>query len=73
MWRKAFYNVKGFGFTLRGSDDFKLQNFRAGSAAFFETYYGTQKDGDVTNPKNLKSLDEYVSKRTNGKKCHVVM
>lgn len=51
---QGFYNVKGFGFTLRGNDDFKLQNFRAGSSAFFETYYGVGADGDVTNPKNLK-------------------
>ncbi|KAI6191511.1 Cap-specific mRNA (nucleoside-2'-O-)-methyltransferase 1 [Aphelenchoides bicaudatus] len=73
IWRKAFYNVKGFGFTLRGNDDFKLQNFRAGPAAFFETYYGVEKNGDVTNPGNLKSLEEYVMKRTNNKGCHLVM
>jgi cap1 methyltransferase len=54
IWRKAFYNVKGFGFTLRGNDDFKLQNFKAGSSAFFETFYGAHKDGDVTNPENLE-------------------
>jgi cap1 methyltransferase len=54
IWRKAFYNVKGFGFTLRGNDDFKLNNFKAGSAAFFETFYGKHKDGDVTKPENLR-------------------
>lgn len=25
LWRKGFYNAKGFGFTLAGKDDFKLQ------------------------------------------------
>ncbi|KAI6173305.1 Cap-specific mRNA (nucleoside-2'-O-)-methyltransferase 1 [Aphelenchoides besseyi] len=54
IWRKGFYNVKGFGFTLRGNDDFKLRLFRAGSAAFFETYYGVHNDGDVTKPENLE-------------------
>lgn len=53
IWRKAFYNVKGFGFTLRGNDDFKLQNFKAGSAALFETFYGSKKDGNVMDPDNL--------------------
>ncbi|KAI6244078.1 Cap-specific mRNA (nucleoside-2'-O-)-methyltransferase 1 [Aphelenchoides fujianensis] len=73
IWRKGFYNVKGFGFTLRGNDDFKLRQFRAGSSAFFETYYGVQNDGDVTVPKNLDSLAEFVKKRTNGQGCHLVM
>ena len=56
IWRKAFYNTKGFGFTLRGNDDFKLQQFRAGSAAYLETYYGEKNDGDVTDPKNLRCI-----------------
>jgi cap1 methyltransferase len=73
IWRKAFYNVKGFGFTLRNNDDFKLQNFKAGSSAFFETYYGVKQDGDVMKPENLASLEAYVKKRTNGKGCHLVM
>ncbi|KAI6205570.1 hypothetical protein M3Y94_00807300 [Aphelenchoides besseyi] len=73
IWRKGFYNVKGFGFTLRGNDDFKLRFFRAGSAAFFETYYGVHNDGDVTKPENLEGLREFVNKRTSGRGCHLVM
>ncbi|CAD5234548.1 unnamed protein product [Bursaphelenchus xylophilus] len=73
MWRKAFYNSKGIGFTLRGKDDFKLYNFKASSQAFFETYYGTNGDGDIYNPDNIKSLEDYVRRRTDGRMCDTVM
>lgn len=53
LWRKGFYNSKGFGFTLRGRDDFKLHNFKASSAASFETFYGETGDGNVYLPQNL--------------------
>ncbi|KAK6017050.1 ribosomal RNA large subunit methyltransferase J [Ostertagia ostertagi] len=65
LWRKAFYNVKGFGFTLKGKDDFKLGKFYASSAHYFEPYYGKEGDGDVTKPENINSLEEFIMKGTN--------
>ncbi|EPB79141.1 ribosomal RNA large subunit methyltransferase J [Ancylostoma ceylanicum] len=58
LWRKAFYNAKG-------KDDFKLGKFTASSAYYFEPYYGKQGDGDVMNPENIDSLEEFIMKGTN--------
>ncbi|KAL3072784.1 hypothetical protein niasHS_017758 [Heterodera schachtii] len=63
LWRKAFYNAKGFGFTLTGKDDFKLERFKAASSDYFETFYGVNEDGDVTNPDNLELLEKFVNDR----------
>ncbi|KAL6733251.1 hypothetical protein Aduo_003914 [Ancylostoma duodenale] len=65
LWRKAFYNAKGFGFTLKGKDDFKLGKFTASSAYYFEPFYGKEGDGDVVNPDNINSLEEFIMKGTN--------
>ncbi|VDM58636.1 unnamed protein product [Angiostrongylus costaricensis] len=65
LWRKAFYNAKGFGFTLKGKDDFKLGKFTASSAHYFEPYYGEHGDGDVMNPVNINSLEKFIMKGTN--------
>ncbi|ETN86164.1 ribosomal RNA large subunit methyltransferase J [Necator americanus] len=65
LWRKAFYNAKGFGFTLKGKDDFKLGKFTASSAYYFEPYYGKHGDGDVMNPENIDSLEDFIMKGTN--------
>lgn len=54
LWRKAYYNTHGFGFTLRGPDDFKLEKFASGSPAFFEPYYGAKGDGNIYTPENLR-------------------
>ncbi|KJH41623.1 ribosomal RNA large subunit methyltransferase J [Dictyocaulus viviparus] len=66
LWRKGFYNVKGFGFTLKGNDDFKLGRFTASSAHYFEPYYGKHGDGDVMNPDNIDSLEEFIMKGSAG-------
>ncbi|KAK0404615.1 hypothetical protein QR680_017541 [Steinernema hermaphroditum] len=66
LWRKGFYNSKGFGFTLKGKDDFKLFRFQAGCPEFFEPYYGVDNDGNVMSPKNIASLADVVKRGTNG-------
>ncbi|CAI4228549.1 unnamed protein product [Auanema sp. JU1783] len=73
LWRKGFYNAKGFGFTLKGKDDFKLFKFSASSAHFFEPYYGKTKNGDVTKPDNIDALQEVVEKGTNGIGVNLMM
>lgn len=39
LWRKG-WDAKGFGFTLRGANDFKLEDFFAAPCEFFEPHYG---------------------------------
>ena len=39
LWRKGI-DVKGFGFTLKGKCDFKLNDFYAAPVEFFEPHYG---------------------------------
>lgn len=39
LWRKKGES-KGFGLTLKGSNDFKLEDFFAGPPEMFEPHYG---------------------------------
>merc|ERR1719228_2107530 len=46
LWKKK-WKAKGFGFTLKGSHDFKMEDFFAGPPESFERHYGVNgKDGD---------------------------
>ena len=40
LWRKK-WDAKGFGFTLKGPCDFKLEEFFAAHSELFEPHYGT--------------------------------
>lgn len=55
LWRKR-WEAKGFGFTLRNENDFKLDEFLAGNSETFDAYYGIKGDGDIFNPENIDSL-----------------
>ena len=71
--------MKGFGFTLRGDCDFKLDEFHSTSVEYFEPYYGLplrrpgsieeeeEPNGDVTRPDNLEALQEVINRGTGGK------
>ena len=39
LWRKK-WSSKGFGFTLKGANDFQLGNFHAAPSELFEPHYG---------------------------------
>jgi len=65
LWRKG-WEAKGFGFTLKNENDFKLKDFLAGSPVTFEAHYGDFKDGDIYKPENLLSFRDYVRIATNG-------
>jgi len=39
LWRKG-WDAKGFGFTLKGLNDFKLEDFFAAPCELFEPHYG---------------------------------
>lgn len=40
LWRRRWH-AKGFGMTLKGPCDFKLEDFYAAPSELFEPYYGT--------------------------------
>jgi len=88
LWRRLQDhggNVKGFGFTLRGDCDFKLDEFHSTSVEYFEPYYGLplrrpgsieeeeEPNGDVTRPDNLEALQEVINRGTGGKGVHFMM
>ncbi|KAG8226395.1 hypothetical protein J437_LFUL011933 [Ladona fulva] len=66
LWRKK-WEAKGFGFTLKGENDFKLSDFLAGPCESFETHYGVgglDGDGDIFKPDNIREFTNYVHQRT---------
>ncbi|XP_017870136.1 PREDICTED: cap-specific mRNA (nucleoside-2'-O-)-methyltransferase 1 [Drosophila arizonae] len=63
LYRKS-WEARGFGFTLRGSNDFKLEKFFAASPESFDTFYGVKDDGDIFNTSNQNSLNDYIRKHT---------
>lgn len=63
LWRKKWH-AKGFGFTLRAENDFKLHDFFAGHPETFDAYYGKKGDGNVYDPENISSYADYVLKQT---------
>jgi len=87
LWRRFHShggNVKGFGFTLRGECDFKLDEFHSAPVEFFEPYYGLplrrpgsdeeeEPNGDLTRPDNLEALQDVIMKGTGGKGVHFMM
>ncbi|XP_063958998.1 cap-specific mRNA (nucleoside-2'-O-)-methyltransferase 1-like [Lytechinus pictus] len=82
VWRrtqsrqKKDFKVKGFGFTLKGSNDFKLEDFYSAPPEFFEPHYGvngSEGDGDATNSDNQREFRRFVMEHTGGKGVHFVM
>ncbi|BFG02309.1 cap-specific mRNA (nucleoside-2'-O-)-methyltransferase 1 [Drosophila madeirensis] len=63
LFRKS-WEAKGFGFTLRGANDFKLEKFFAASPESFDTYYGVKDDGNIFDDQNQDSLNEYIRYHT---------
>ncbi|KAG1683249.1 Cap-specific mRNA (nucleoside-2'-O-)-methyltransferase 1 [Nymphon striatum] len=75
LWRKKWH-CKGFGFTLKEQNDFKLEEFYAGPAEMFEPHYGlngTEGDGNVFIPENTIAFRKFVLESTEGKGVHFVM
>jgi cap1 methyltransferase len=72
LWKKG-WSAKGFGFTLRGGNDFKLEDFYAASTETFEPCYGKDDDGDVYKPENIAHFRNHVLKNTDGQGVHFMM
>ncbi|KAH8244933.1 hypothetical protein KR032_002928 [Drosophila birchii] len=63
LFRKS-WEAKGFGFTLRGANDFKLEKFFAASPESFDAFYGVKEDGNIFDEANQYSLNEYIRRHT---------
>lgn len=75
LWRKKWH-AKGFGMTLKGPNDFKLEDFYSASSELFEPYYGeggVDGDGDVTRPENITAFRNFVMDNTDHKGVHFMM
>lgn len=71
LFRKK-WESKGFGFTLKAENDFKLHDFFVGPPETFSPYYGANEDGNVYNPENIKSLEDMIREET-GSGVHFMM
>ena len=75
LWRKN-WEAKGFGFTLKGPNDVKLEDFYAASSELFEPHYGvngSSGDGDIYKSANLLAFHEFVQTNTDYQGVHLVM
>ncbi|CAG5045967.1 unnamed protein product [Parnassius apollo] len=72
LYRKG-WRAKGFGFTLKGPNDFKLSDFYAATPETFNPYYGVKEDGNIFDPANLTSLKDFVLKQTDDQGVHFLM
>ena len=72
LWRKG-WQAKGFGFTLRSENDFKLHDFFAGNPETFDPYYGINENGNIFDPSNIESLTKYVLCQTQESGVHFMM
>ncbi|CAH0395806.1 unnamed protein product [Bemisia tabaci] len=72
LWRKK-WRAKGFGLTLKASNDFKLDDFYAGPAESFEPHYGAADDGNIYTPANIESFRDLIFEQTDNKGVHFMM
>ncbi|XP_061890784.1 cap-specific mRNA (nucleoside-2'-O-)-methyltransferase 1 isoform X1 [Entelurus aequoreus] len=75
LWKRRWH-AKGFGMTLRGPCDFKLEDFYAAPSELFEPYYGeggVDGDGDITRPENVTAFRNFVLDSTEGTGLHFLM
>ncbi|XP_034756159.1 cap-specific mRNA (nucleoside-2'-O-)-methyltransferase 1 [Etheostoma cragini] len=75
LWRRRWH-AKGFGMTLKGPCDFKLEDFYSAPSELFEPYYGeggVDGDGDITRPENITAFRNFVLESTERRGLHFLM
>uniref|UniRef100_A0A665TSM2 Cap-specific mRNA (nucleoside-2'-O-)-methyltransferase 1 n=1 Tax=Echeneis naucrates TaxID=173247 RepID=A0A665TSM2_ECHNA len=75
LWKRRWH-AKGFGMTLKGPCDFKLEDFFAAPSELFEPYYGeggVDGDGDITRPENMTAFRNFVLENTERRGLHFLM
>eukprot|EP01134_Creolimax_fragrantissima_P002553 CFRG2553T1 len=73
LWRRE-KRCKGFGFTLKGPDDFTPWLFnRQPTEPYFKTFFGKDGTGDVTNEANILAFTTLISIKTEKVGLHLMM
>ncbi|XP_012281149.1 cap-specific mRNA (nucleoside-2'-O-)-methyltransferase 1 [Orussus abietinus] len=72
LYRKKWH-AKGFGFTLKKENDFKLDDFYAGPCETFHPYYGPKDDGNVFDSENQRAFRDLIMRQTKGVGVHFMM
>ncbi|XP_063994288.1 cap-specific mRNA (nucleoside-2'-O-)-methyltransferase 1-like [Diachasmimorpha longicaudata] len=72
LWRRKWH-AKGFGFILRGSNDFQLHNFYAGPPETFHPFYGPKGDGNIYDLENQLAYQQLIMNHTQGQGVHFMM
>lgn len=75
LWKRRWH-AKGFGMTLKGPCDFKLEDFFAAPSELFEPYYGeggVDGDGDITRPENVTAFRNFVLESTERRGLHFLL
>jgi len=72
-WRRQT-SARGWGFTLRGDHDFRLDKFNSTSPHYnFTPSYGVDDSGDIYSRKNMEHFANKVSNDTAGRGVSLVM
>lgn len=56
LWKRRWH-AKGFGMTLKGPCDFKLEDFYAAPSELFEPYYGMMRKSFTSHPGDISNDD----------------
>ncbi|KAG7244148.1 hypothetical protein INR49_004221 [Caranx melampygus] len=73
LWRRRWH-AKGFGMTLKGPCDFKLEDFYAAPSELLNhTMGGVDGDGDITRPENVTAFRNFVLESTERRGLHFLM
>ncbi|XP_014487338.1 PREDICTED: cap-specific mRNA (nucleoside-2'-O-)-methyltransferase 1-like [Dinoponera quadriceps] len=67
------WHAKGFGFTLKNENDFKLDEFFAGPCETFHPFYGSKENGDVYDSGHQIEFRDMIMKHTYDKGVHFMM
>ncbi|XP_063976496.1 cap-specific mRNA (nucleoside-2'-O-)-methyltransferase 1-like [Diachasmimorpha longicaudata] len=72
LWRRTWH-AKGFGFTLRDSNDFQLHEFYAGPPETFHPFYGSKGDSNIYDLENQLAYQQLIMNHTQGQGVHFMM
>lgn len=74
MWRRKMDKAKGWGFTLRGENDFRLDKFnRDAPCDNFTPYYGVDDTGNIYHSENIRAFASVIDRGTSDIGVHLVM
>ena len=73
LWRRRGVATKGFGFTMEGSNDFRLERFHPlAPITNFSALYGADETGNIYKEENMLQVMEEIDRQTGGEGCDLV-